>query len=114
MKRPGFDAHLSTDKNKTTPTSWDGYSPQGGLVQSSSAVAGTHAEHGLVIGVRPHDTAENTCPDPSTVIVTNLGQAHNAITAWSADTVIILGGWRILAHHGSPLPDPTTPAANVG
>ncbi|MGB6163302.1 MAG: hypothetical protein WBF75_12170 [Pseudonocardiaceae bacterium] len=90
----------------------------------------------LVIGIRPPDTAEDACPDLSAVIVANLGEARNAVIVWSADAVIAiggswgtlseialakrrgtipvitLGGWTILAHNGTPLPDPTTPAAN--
>jgi uncharacterized protein (TIGR00725 family) len=106
----------------------------GGTGVMAAAAAGARAENGLVIGVRPNDNAEDACPDLSAVIVTNLGEARNAVIVWSADAVIAiggswgtlseialakrrggipvitLGGWRILAHNGSPLPDPTTPA----
>jgi uncharacterized protein (TIGR00725 family) len=102
----------------------------------AAAAAGARAENGLVIGVRPNDTAEDACPDLSAVIVTNLGEARNAVIVWSADAVIAiggswgtlseialakrrggvpvitLGGWTILAHNGSPLPDPPTRAAD--
>ncbi|MBV9141603.1 MAG: TIGR00725 family protein [Pseudonocardiales bacterium] len=108
----------------------------GGTGVMAAAAAGARAEHGLVIGILPNDTAEDACPDLSAVIVTNLGQARNAVIVWSADAVIAiggswgtlseialakrrggipvitLGGWRILAHNGSPLPDPPTPAAD--
>ncbi|MGB6162425.1 MAG: TIGR00725 family protein [Pseudonocardiaceae bacterium] len=109
----------------------------GGTGVMAAAAAGARAENGLVIGIRPHDTAEDACPDLSAVIVTNLGEARNAVIVWSADAVIAiggswgtlseialakrrgtipvitLGGWTILAHNGTPLPDPTTPAATA-
>jgi hypothetical protein len=47
------------------------------------AAAGVRAEN----GVRPHDTAEDACPDLSAVIVTNLEKARSAVIVWSADAV---------------------------
>lgn len=109
----------------------------GGTGVMAAAAAGARAENGLVIGIRPHDTAEDACPDLSAVIVTNLGEARNAVIVWSADAVIAiggswgtlseialakrrgtipvitLGGWTILAHNGTPLPDPPTPATTA-
>ncbi|MGH3798685.1 MAG: hypothetical protein ACRDTD_00855 [Pseudonocardiaceae bacterium] len=90
----------------------------------------------LVIGVHPNDTAGSACPDLSAVIVTNLGEARNAVIVWSAAAiiaiggswgtlpeialakrrggipVITLGGWTILDHNSSPLPDPVSSATN--
>jgi SLOG cluster4 family len=98
--------------------------------------AGVRAENGLVIDIRPNDIAEDASPDLSAVIVTNLGEARNAVIIWSADAVIAiggswgtlseialakrrggipvitLGGWTILAHNGNPLPDPITSVPN--
>ena len=99
--------------------------------------AGARAANGLVIGIRPHDTAEDACPDLSAVTVTNLGEARNAVIVWSADAVIAiggswgtlseialakrrggipvitLGGWTILTHNGTSLSAPTTPATTA-
>jgi uncharacterized protein (TIGR00725 family) len=109
----------------------------GGTGVMAAAAAGARAENGLVIGVRPNDTVEDACPDLSAVIVTNLGEARNAVIVWSADAVIAiggswgtlseialakrrggipvitLGGWAILTHNGTPLPDPTTSATTA-
>ncbi|MDQ3150171.1 MAG: LOG family protein [Actinomycetota bacterium] len=100
----------------------------------AAVAAGVRAERGLVIGVRPNDTTEGANPDLSAVIVTNMGEARNAVIVWSADAVIAiggswgtlseialakrrggipvitLGGWTILDHHHNPLPDPVTTA----
>jgi uncharacterized protein (TIGR00725 family) len=108
----------------------------GGIGVMAAAAAGARAENGLVIGVRPNDTTEGASTDLSAVIVTNMGEARNAIIVWSADAVIAiggswgtlseialakrrggipvitLGGWTIHDHAGNPLPDPTTAAAS--
>jgi uncharacterized protein (TIGR00725 family) len=101
----------------------------GGGVMAAVA-AGARAENGLVIGVRPNDSTEGASPELSAVIVTNLGEARNAVIVWSADAVIAvggswgtlseialakrrgdipviaLGGWNILDQDGNPLADP--------
>ena len=38
----------------------------------------------MVIGVRPNDSTEGASPDLSAVIVTNLGEARNAVIVWCA------------------------------
>jgi hypothetical protein len=101
----------------------------GGTGVMASVVAGVRAENGLVIGVRPNDSTEGASPGLSAVIVTNLGEARNAVIVWSADAVIavggswgtlsevalakrrggipvvVLGGWTILDQRGNPLAD---------
>jgi uncharacterized protein (TIGR00725 family) len=108
----------------------------GGIGVMAAVAAGVRAENGLVIGVRPGDSAEDASPDLSAVIVTNLGEARNAVIVWSADAVIAvggswgtlseialakrrggipvisLGGWKLLGSDGKPLPDPVTTAAS--
>lgn len=70
----------------------------GGTGVMAAVAAGARAENGLVIGVRPDDSAAAACPDLSAVIVTNLGEARNAVIAWSADAVIAIGGsWGTLS-----------------
>ncbi len=113
----------------------------GGTGVMAAVAAGARAENGLVIGVRPDDTTEGASPDLSAVIVTNMGEARNAIIVWSADAVIAiggswgtlseialakrrgaipvitLGGWTVLDHDSKPLTDPvanaTSPQAAV-
>lgn len=108
----------------------------GGTGVMAAVAAGARVEGGLVIGVRPNDTAEDANPDLSAVIVTNMGEARNAIIVWSADAVIAiggswgtlseialakrrgtipvitLGGWTLLDQHSNPLPDPVTNATS--
>lgn len=64
----------------------------------AAVAAGVRAEDGVVIGIRPGDSAKDASPDLSAVIVTNLGEARNAIIVWSADAVIAIGGsWGTLS-----------------
>lgn len=110
----------------------------GGTGVMAAAAAGARAANGLVIGVVPGDSAADANPDLSAVIVTNLGEARNAVIVWSADAVIAvggswgtlseialakrrggvpvvtLGGWTVLDADGHPLPDAPTPAAGPG
>ncbi|ANY09728.1 hypothetical protein AFB00_02340 [Pseudonocardia sp. HH130630-07] len=100
----------------------------------AAVASGVRAENGVVIGVRPGDTADDASPDLSAVIVTNLGEARNAVIVWSADAVISvggswgtlseialakrrgdvpvisLGGWSVLDRDGRPVPDGPTVA----
>ena len=79
----------------------------------------------MVIGIRPSVSRDGASPDLSAVIVTNMGEARNAIIIWSADAVIVvggswgtlsevalakrrgevpvvsIGGWRVLDHQGT-------------
>jgi len=99
----------------------------GGVGVMAAVAAGVRENGGLVIGVRPSDSREGASPDLSAVIVTNLGEARNAVIVWSADAVIVVGGswgtlseaalamrkgdvpvysvngWRILASDGTPV-----------
>ncbi|MGH8881919.1 MAG: hypothetical protein ACRD0P_31980, partial [Stackebrandtia sp.] len=64
----------------------------------AAVAAGVRSRDGFVIGVRPDDSREDSSPDFSAVLVTNLGQARNAIIVWSADAVIVVGGsWGTLS-----------------
>lgn len=71
----------------------------GGGVGVMAAVAeGVRSKDGVVIGVRPNDTREGASPDLTATIVTNMGEARNAIIVWSADVVLAIGGsWGTLS-----------------
>lgn len=70
----------------------------GGEGVMAAAAAGARARGGLVIGIRPNDSREGASPDLSATIVTNMGEARNAIIVWSADAVISVGGsWGTLS-----------------
>lgn len=107
----------------------------GGTGVMAAAAAGARALGGLVIGIRPGDSADDANRDLTAVIVTNAGEARNAIIVWSADAVIAvggswgtlsevalakrrggipvvtLGGWTIHDGEGQPLPDAPIAAA---
>ena len=70
----------------------------GGSGVMAAVAAGGRSRDGLVIGVRPNDSREGSSPDLSATIVTNLGEARNAVIVWSADAVIVIGGsWGTLS-----------------
>ncbi|WNM38271.1 dethiobiotin synthetase [Micromonospora halotolerans] len=101
----------------------------GGGVMAAVA-AGVRDRAGLVIGVRPDDGTAPAPAELSASVVTNMGQARNAILVWSADAVIavggswgtlsevalalrrggipvvVLGGWRVVDARGVPVPGP--------
>jgi len=97
----------------------------GGAGVMAAVAKGVRERDGVVIGIRPGPDRRTASPDLSAVIVTNLGEARNAVIVWSADAVIAiggswgtlseialaerrggipvisLGGWRIVDRHGS-------------
>jgi len=69
----------------------------GGGVMAAVA-AGARAGGGTVVGIRPGGDREGAGPDLSVTVVTNLGEARNAVIVWSADAVIAVGGsWGTLS-----------------
>jgi uncharacterized protein (TIGR00725 family) len=70
----------------------------GGRGVMAAVAAGARSKDGLVVGIRPSDSREGANPDLSVTIVTNMGEARNAIIVWSADAVIVIGGsWGTLS-----------------
>lgn len=70
----------------------------GGTGVMAAVAAGARSAGGLVIGIRPGKDREGASPDLSVTIVTNLGEARNAVIVWSADAVIAVGGsWGTLS-----------------
>lgn len=64
----------------------------------AAVAAGVRSRGGVVIGIRPGDSRDGASPDLSAVIVTNIGEARNAVIVWSADAVIVVGGsWGTLS-----------------
>jgi uncharacterized protein (TIGR00725 family) len=100
----------------------------GGVGVMAAVAAGARSRNGLVIGIRPNGSREGASPDLSATIVTNMGEARNAVIVWSADAiisiggswgtlseialgmrrgetpVIALGGWKVIEADGSPVP----------
>ncbi len=70
----------------------------GGAGVMAAVAAGARSRDGIVIGVRPNDTREGASPDLTATLITNMGEARNAIIVWSADAVIVVGGsWGTLS-----------------
>jgi uncharacterized protein (TIGR00725 family) len=99
----------------------------GGGVMAAVA-AGARTNGGTVIGIRPGRARDDASHDLTATIVTDMGQARNAIIVSSADAVIAvggswgtlsevalamrrgdipvvsLGGWRVVAPDGTAIP----------
>lgn len=70
----------------------------GGIGVMAAVAAGARSKNGLVVGIRPGNERTSASPDLSATIVTNMGDARNAIIVWSADAVIAIGGsWGTLS-----------------
>ena len=70
----------------------------GGTGVMAAVAAGARSAGGLVVGIRPGPDREGASPDLSVTIVTNIGEARNAVIVWSADAVIAIGGsWGTLS-----------------
>lgn len=70
----------------------------GGIGVMAAVAAGAKSKGGLVVGIRPDAERANASPDLSVTIMTNMGEARNAIIVWSADAVIVVGGsWGTLS-----------------
>jgi uncharacterized protein (TIGR00725 family) len=70
----------------------------GGTGVMAAVAAGARSAGGLVVGIRPGADREGASPDLSVTIVTNIGEARNAVIVWSADAVIAIGGsWGTLS-----------------
>lgn len=99
----------------------------GGIGVMAAVAAGVRSKNGLVIGIRPGSSRDGSSKDLSAVIVTNMGEARNAIIVSSADAVVVvggswgtlselalakrkgdvpvvsLGGWNVFNQHGEPV-----------
>jgi uncharacterized protein (TIGR00725 family) len=70
----------------------------GGPGVMAAVAKGVRERGGVVIGIRPDADKATASPDLSAVIVTNLGEARNAVIVNSADAVIGIGGsWGTLS-----------------
>ena len=70
----------------------------GGSGVMAAVAAGARSVGGIVVGVRPGEDRSDANSDLSVTLVTNMGEARNAIIVWSADAVIAIGGsWGTLS-----------------
>lgn len=70
----------------------------GGTGVMAAVAAGVRSRNGVVVGIRPGDSRDGASSDLTAVIVTNMGEARNAIIVASADAVIVVGGsWGTLS-----------------
>jgi uncharacterized protein (TIGR00725 family) len=70
----------------------------GGTGVMAAVARGARSAGGVVVGIRPGPDRGDASPDLSVTLVTNLGEARNAIIVWSADVVVAVGGsWGTLS-----------------
>jgi uncharacterized protein (TIGR00725 family) len=87
----------------------------GGTGVMAAVAAGARSRNGVVVGIRPSDSREGASPDLSVTIVTNMGEARNAIIVWSADAVIVVGGsWGTLSELALAKRRGTVPVVSLG
>lgn len=86
----------------------------GGGVMAAVA-AGARAAGGLVVGVLPGADRDGANPHLSAAVVTNQGQARNAIIVQSADAVIAVGGsWGTLSEVALAMRRERVPVVSLG
>lgn len=87
----------------------------GGIGVMAAVAAGVKSKGGIVIGVRPDGDRSSASPDLTATIVTNMGEARNAIIVWSADAVISIGGsWGTLSEIALAMRRGETPVISLG
>jgi uncharacterized protein (TIGR00725 family) len=70
----------------------------GGTGVMAAVAAGARSRGGVVVGIRPGAGREGASDDLTAVVVTNMGEARNAVIVHSADAVIVVGGsWGTLS-----------------
>jgi hypothetical protein len=71
----------------------------GGTGVMAAVARGARSAGGVVVGIRPGpDRGDDASPDLTATVVTNLGEARNAVIVWSADVVVAVGGsWGTLS-----------------
>jgi len=87
----------------------------GGDGVMAAVAAGARSAGGLVVGVRPGPSREGATPDLDVAVVTNMGEARNAVIVWSADAVIVVGGsWGTLSEVALAMRRGGVPVVSVG
>src|SRR5690349_18588870 len=70
----------------------------GGTGVMAAVAAGVRSRGGVVVGIRPGGDRAGSSDDLTVVVVTNMGEARNAVVVRSADAVIVVGGsWGTLS-----------------
>lgn len=81
----------------------------------AAVAAGVRSKGGTVIGIRPNDSRAGASADLSATIVTNMGEARNAIIVSSADAVIAIGGsWGTLSEVAFAMRRGDIPVVSLG
>ena len=87
----------------------------GGTGVMAAVAAGVKSRDGVVVGIRPNDSRAGASPDLSVTVVTNMGEARNAILVWSADAVIVVGGsWGTLSELALAMRRGSVPVVSLG
>lgn len=87
----------------------------GGPGVMDAVAAGARSRDGLVVGIRPDADRSTASPHLSAVVLTNLGEARNAVLITSADAVIVVGGsWGTLSEVALAKRRGTAPVVSLG
>nr|MBA3489022.1 LOG family protein [Longispora sp. (in: high G+C Gram-positive bacteria)] len=87
----------------------------GGHGVMAAVAAGVRAHDGVVIAILPGDSRADVSSEVSTAVVTNMGQARNAILVWSADAVVAVGGsWGTLSEVALAMRRGDVPVISLG
>jgi uncharacterized protein (TIGR00725 family) len=87
----------------------------GGSGVMAAVAAGARSRRGVVVGIRPGDGRAGAADDLTAVVVTNMGEARNAVVVWSADAVIVVGGsWGTLSELALAMRRGGVPVVSLG
>ena len=92
----------------------------GGSGVMAAVAAGARSRRGVVVAIRPGDGRPGdgragAADDLTAVVVTNMGEARNAVVVWSADAVIVVGGsWGTLSELALAMRRGGVPVVSVG
>jgi uncharacterized protein (TIGR00725 family) len=87
----------------------------GGDGVMAAVAAGARSAGGLVVGVRPGPSREGAYLDLDVTVVTNMGEARNAVIVWSADAVLVVGGsWGTVSEVALAMRRGGVPVVSVG
>jgi uncharacterized protein (TIGR00725 family) len=86
----------------------------GGSGVMAAVAAGARSRGGVVIGIRPGDSREGASADLTAVVLTNMGEARNAVVVGSADAVIVVGAsWGTLSELALAMRRGTMPVVSL-
>jgi len=87
----------------------------GGSGVMAAVAQGATSHGGVAVGIWRGDSREGTAPDLSVTLLTNMGQARNAVLVGSADAVVAIGGsWGTLSEVALAMRRGSVPVISLG